>query len=811
MWLTCDCNFFIKLISVIILIFAIVVNGIGNLLGFGDIIETKPHSCYTSTVTEESTTIAETETTTDFATEPSATVAPTQESTAAVTTAPTEQEKTTDAELSSTEARSTTEASTQAPTTAVPTVPGPTFGPPVIIKPTPTQTPTTTEAPATTEATTAETTTEAPTATEPDISVIPQPTVLVYDDQYSILVIPPTVDGCEITLAIEPEAQYMDMGNGLTGFVGVTPGTTYSITACGTVDGVNETSKPVVVTVYSPVIPEKPVLKSVTQNSISVEYNEKCEYRLVHIQYGLVVDWSDTTDFDNLLPNSDYVVYARYKATDFHAQGNETVYLNIKTLAVPTTAATTQPTTAAPTTTTTQPSTTKKTTAVKTTAKPTTTEGGPYVNAASEIALAIFGGSSNSIGTIIRSMETLSDGSYVACGTTASTDGDFEGLYDSSLGWKTPFSFVAKFTKAGTVEWIKLYGDSSATVSLYDTAVLSDGNIVAVGTYTYPSTYTEKGGSDAVIITLSPKGAELSKDFHIGTGDDFFYCVSATSDGYAVGGKTTSTDGAFVGIPGMSAIVINFNSNNEVLWKHYFNGSKSSSINGIDVDDDGNIFLACVTTATDGQFAAFEGLMGSYADTVIMKFNYAGEYQWHHVLATSGSDEFDSVAADGKGGCLVAGNYTLVSAVTPDGTLAGIHNCGDTDALAIRLNKNGERQWYKIVSGFYDDYITDVVRTDGGFAVTGYTTSSNREFVSVGNKGGTDGFIYFLNVNGTAVEVLSQAGSGDDAALCLAYSDSSRELLIAGRTASTDGSFADKNTYTDGFVGYVGRYKITLK
>ncbi len=743
MWLTCDCNFFVKLISLFILIFAIVVNGIGNFLGLGDLIETEPHSCYTTTVTEESTSNERT-----TAEEPSATIAPS--------------------------------IPTTAPTTA-----------PIYTTPVPT---------------TQETT------TQPEITYeIPQPQVTVFDDICSILVVPPVVEGCEnITLAIEPEAQYMDMGNGMQGFIGVTPGETYSITVHGVIDGVEESSKPVVVTVYDPVTPAKPVIKSVTHNSVTVEYDARCEYRLTSETQGIVSDWGDKTHFENLRPDTYHTVTARYKATETHMSSNEETNkasTDVKTLPEPTTAA---PATEESTTekiTTTKPSTTKKTTA--STTKAPTTEKGPYINGASEIALAIFGGNAGNIETVIRGIDDLSDGGYIACGTTASTDGDFAGVFNPSSNWKTPFSFVAKFSRAGTVEWVKLFGDSRFSVSIYDVAVLNNGNIVAVGIQT-PPPYDEKKDNDAVIFTLSSVGRELSKNIYAGSGDDFFYCTSATSDGYVVGGKTTSHDGDFSGVQDISSIVINFNNDNEVLWKHYFNGSKSSSINGIDVDNDGNIFLACVTTATDGQFASFKGLFGSYSDTVVMKFNPAGEFQWSYVIATSGADEFDSIAADGKGGCIVAGNYTMVSSVSPDGTLEGIHNCGDTDALAIRINKNGERQWYRIISGFYDDYITDVVKTDGGFALTGYTTSSNREFSSIGNKGGTDGFVYFLDVNGTAVKVLSQAGSGDDAALCLAYSSGNRELLVAGGTDSTDGCFADNNSYS-GSVGYVGRYKIATR
>lgn len=774
MWLTCDCNFFIKLISLIILIFAIVVNGIGNLLGIGDIIETTVHPCYT---TEESTTVIESETTTDFITEPSATVTTTRKHT---TTAP--------AVPSTTGKPTTTQAPTTVSTTEESSVPESTIP--------------TTQAPTTEQ------------STEPEKPVIPQPNIVVYDEQGGFLVYLPDDVDYEISISVEPEASPADTGDEkILAFLGLEAGKTYTITAHAVIDGVNAASEPIVITMRSPVVPEAPVVDSVTSDSISVTPNPDCEYQLFRNAYGIIYNWSDTTVFENLASDAEYIVKVRYKENGYHAAGSEITSLTVKTLPEPTTEATTVTSTAEantttkPATTTTKPSTTKKTT---TTTEPVTTEAGPYISTAEEISLAIFGGSSGSnIGTVVRGMDSFSDGGYVACGTTASTNGDFNGLYDSSLNWKTPFSFVAKFTKSGAIEWIKLFGDSSASVSLYDIAVLSNGNIITVGTFDYPSTYTQTGGIDAVAITLSSKGAQISKNILEGSGDDFLYSVAATSDGYVVGGKTNSTDGAFEGIPGMSSIVINYDLGNTVLWKRYFNASKSSHIADIDVDADNNIFLACVTTATDGQFAAFEGLIGSYADTVILKYSYAGDYIWHYVLASSGTDEFDSISADGKGGCYVAGNYTLVSAVTPDGTLEGIHNCGGTDALIFRLDENGERLWYRILAGFYDDFVTDIVCTEGGIGVTGYTSSANREFATLGNQGGTDGFVCFYDVNGNGIEIMAQAGTADDAGLCIAYSESENELLVAGRTKSSDGSFTD-NTFGNSSVGYIGRFKITV-
>ncbi len=770
MWCSCDCNFFIKLLCTIILIFTIIINGFGNLIGVGDIIEeTRFCPCHT-TVTEPSTTEASTEIlTTEPLTVPTATLAPsttTEKHTTAVHTTETTENITV-----------TVKPTTQAPTTQEPT----------------TQTPTT-----------------APQ------SRVPQPNIVVYDELNGVLVSLPEVEGAsEVSAEISPYIEFTPDYMGNSGFLNLEPGRTYSIRAYAIINGVKELSDPVVFTTYKNPVPPSPTVKSITHDTITIEPIDGCEYRVRSTANYVAVDWTESTVFTGLTPSWDYKIEVRYKANGYHAESMNPTVLFVDTLEAPTT--TVAPTTAEPTTTTTtKPSTTKTSTTKGTTLKPITTQGGPFVNSASQIALSVFGGSSiptanGYMGTHIRNIDATSDGGYVACGTTSSSDGDFASVYDSSKSWRTPVSFVAKFSRAGTVEWVKLFGDSKANIYFCDIAVLDNGNIAVAGYIQYPSQIGVDGRIDAIVYTLSLAGSTLSEKEYSGSGSDDFYCISATSTGYVVGGKTTSTDGAFEGIPGKSSVIINFDFDGNVLWKHYLSGSKGSNIEDIDVDKNGNIFAACVTTATDGEFEAFGGLIGNYSDTVILKYNYAGEYQWHHVLATSGTDIFGSVVADDKGGCLVAGNYTLISGVVPDGTLEGIHNCGDTDALAIRLGSDGRRLWYKIISGFYDDYITDAVCVDGGFAVTGYTTSSNREFAPMGNMGGSDGFVYFLTWNGTGVEVLSQAGSADDEATCLAYSAENRELLVAGKTESPDGSFTDKNTYYPGNIGYVSRYKITTK
>ncbi len=473
----------------------------------------------------------------------------------------------------------------------------------------------------------------------------------------------------------------------------------------------------------------------------------------------------------------------------------------------PTTTTTTKPTT----TTTTKPTTTTTTKpTTTTTTKPTTSEKGPFLNSAAKDSLTMFGGNSNDL---IRGMTATSDGGYVVCGTTSSIDGNLAGLYEDD--WIGPFSFVVRFDSDSNIQWFITLGSNSGSVTIEDVAELSNGYIVAVGhskAYEYsttPDALAEDLTTEAIALTLSPKkGRVLSQKSFGGSGTDVFYCVSPTSTGYVVGGKTNSKDGFFEGVPGNSAILLNLDNNGNVNWKRYLSGSKGGSIEGVDVDADNNVYVSCITSSTDGDYAPFTELMGGYSDTVIIKYDYKGDFLWDHVIASSSRDIFNTITEDGKGGCVVGGYYeTMDENIENDGTLTGIHNCGGIDALLFRIDKDGDRSWYKILSGFQDDFITDVAITNGGFVVTGYTNSSNRDFAPIGNSGGYDSFVAFVSKSGTLVKMDTQSGSGDDIFACVVTGENG-EAFIGGRTKSKDGAFAE-NLYSS-FTALVVKYNTTV-
>lgn len=418
-------------------------------------------------------------------------------------------------------------------------------------------------------------------------------------------------------------------------------------------------------------------------------------------------------------------------------------------------------------------------------------------------AVTLFGGNGSDI---YRAIEPSGDGGYFACGTTTSTTGAFAGRFEN--GWLLPYSFISKLDSNGKTEWIKTIGSKTVGIYINDIAVLSDGNIIAVGYHSISDVVMleELGGSQAVIYKLSGNdGSVIDQRTFGGKKADLFNCVAKTTKGFAVGGKTASTDGDFEGYSENSAILFHFSTDFNILWKKSFSGSNGGSVDGISADNLGNIFISCTTNSTDGDFTSFKGLMGGYIDTVIMKFNHSGTRQWYYVIASSGRDEFRAVQADGSGGCIVGGHYELFTTTVPDGTLSDIHNCGGTDALLFSIGTYGMLSWTKVLSGYGNDYITDIAKGSKGYAVTGYTTSSNREFASMGNLGETDGFVCYVNSSGVTLSMNVQAGTSEDSASCVACIGAS--YVVAGKTKSDNGSFAEHSG--SGNMGYTAKYTVS--
>jgi len=151
---------------------------------------------------------------------------------------------------------------------------------------------------------------------------------------------------------------------------------------------------------------------------------------------------------------------------------------------------------------------------------------------------------------------------------------------------------------------------------------------------------------------------------------------------------------------------------------------------GTSTDEFGN----AVAKTSDGYFVAgTTGAAGSH-DVIVTKIDLNGNPGWISPVIVGGSatDEAYGVVKTPDGGCLVAGVSSSI-----DGDFNGL-NKGGSDVLLIKLSPSGSKEWVKTIGGSGGDRANALITTsDNGYALTGYTTS-------------TDGDVVPSEVNGTA-------------------------------------------------------------
>lgn len=385
---------------------------------------------------------------------------------------------------------------------------------------------------------------------------------------------------------------------------------------------------------------------------------------------------------------------------------------------------------------------------------------------------------------------TTSDGGVVSVGISYSPAADAESA--SSYG-----AVIIKHDKEGNLKWEKkLHGNNM--VSFEDVAVLTDGSIVVVG-YTNATdvaddaTYICKGTLEGIIIKYSKDGTKQWTKMIGGSGDEMIYAVAATSDGgFVVGGKSNSLDGTLkdLGTEKIKAFTTKCDKDGKILWSNALSGTKHSSVENISVADNGTIYTVINCVTGDGEYAAIAGTETGRTTTVVSKLKADGTREWNKALYGSGKTEMYGLVALNEG-CVVAGYYSSTSAGN-QGTFSELRNggnAGTVDGVILKLDASGEQKWITPLVGFQNDFISDIVAIPGGYAVCGYSNSSNRDFAFLSGGTDFDSFIYTLSNYGDIKTHSSYGGTSNDNARAICANG--KILYLSGMTNSSDGVFAE--------------------
>jgi hypothetical protein len=410
-----------------------------------------------------------------------------------------------------------------------------------------------------------------------------------------------------------------------------------------------------------------------------------------------------------------------------------------------------------------------------------------------------FGGSGNDSFVDVVS---LSDGGFLAVMTSNSKDGSLSGIDKAFAGQN---SVLVKYDGNGKLLWKKFIGGNDG-VSIAAIAVNSSGDIAAAG-YTKSTNlgFTNEGNYDAVVYLLKPTGDVKWVKGIGGTQSEAFNGVAFAPDGgVVVSGFSYSHDGsakAFeVPQKESAAVIAKYSADGNLVFAKHI-GSTTDALYGVAVDGSGNIYsVGTFTSAT--AHSIFKNF--GQADGGVVKLDSTGKYLWGYQLGGSKIDRFTSLVLSPDGGVVVVGRSE-----SSDNAMANLKNYGGYDAVIAKIDGSGKLVWEKSFKGYYNESFNDIVAaSDGGYYVVGSSNSSNRDLITVGNRGGLDGIVVKYSEAGEVQSVEGFGGTMDDSftSVCILSNGS---VIAVGNTLSADGDLVGNSVVptNNSTIGMVAKFQ----
>ena len=317
--------------------------------------------------------------------------------------------------------------------------------------------------------------------------------------------------------------------------------------------------------------------------------------------------------------------------------------------------------------------------------------------------------------------------------------------WSSSTACAVVFCLVVTVAaSAQQTDWVARYEGPGATSDIALAMAAADDGSTYVAGYSYDAT-----GDDFVrLVKFADDGAVLwTQEFDGGFGWDDARDMAIGPDGsVTIAGFTTTADGRDV-------LVIRYDTGGAKLWQTTWTGPGRDDGKAVDVDADGNVYVAAESDGPD--------LSDDYAT---IKFDADGNLLWDRRYAGTGgwNDEPTDIAVTSGGIATVTGtardaSFDLVTIqYDPDGTerwvdaydplgysyelgtavevdsrgrafACGIEltASGTDDMVVIRYEPDGARGWVYVFDGdpdTYDDARAIAVAANGTVAVTGCST-----------------------------------------------------------------------------------------
>lgn len=251
------------------------------------------------------------------------------------------------------------------------------------------------------------------------------------------------------------------------------------------------------------------------------------------------------------------------------------------------------------------------------------------------------------------------------------------------------------FTQGGVLSY--QYGGTGTDIAYSIVASADGGYALAGSTESYGN-----GQEDVYLVKLDTAGRIEWNKTYGGVSNEITYSIITTTDGgYALAGYTYSYGTGF-----QSMWLIKINATGHVEWTQTYGGDGWEKAHSVLATTDGGYILAGSTKPV---------VSSSKRTMWLVKVDTVGKMEWNQTFG--GEDE--STAYD----IIITtdGGYALA------GSTGSAYN-GTLDMILVKTNATGQLEWSRTYGGEQNDETRSLIATtDGGYALTGYTTDPSND------------------------------------------------------------------------------------
>jgi hypothetical protein len=350
---------------------------------------------------------------------------------------------------------------------------------------------------------------------------------------------------------------------------------------------------------------------------------------------------------------------------------------------------------------------------------------------------------------------------------------------DSDLDWGgTPVraytaagydAFVAKLDPDGNLVWHTFLGGSQddygngialdGSGNIY-VAGWSDANVSGAWSCPVDCTVTDLNDVDAFVAKLDSSGNLLWNTFTGGINVEVHTGISVDTSGNSfVSGYSSGTWGApLVAFTASlnDGHAARFNASGTRIWNTFIGGTGDDQGNDITLDDNGDVFVTGVSSATWGT-SPVRGYT-ALNDGFYVKLSPAnGARSWHGFLGGSGNDLGAAITHDGNGNLYVAGTSSATWGAPVDA------HAGGDDGFAAQIDAaTGALSWNTFQGSATVDSSTSIVEDGLGNVFVMGTSDATWGTPVQGHSGATDAFLTKLDLSGNLALNAFLGGAGSD-------------------------------------------------